>query len=267
MTAILAIDFHYQIVVIADCRVSWSPEVYDPQDNLQKVYPLGPTGIFGFSGSVPAARSVANAIKTRFAGKPLPPSAANILSYIATCARDAYARLPATERGPLQLMYVAPDYGGVTLAASNVTFARNIMVKMEHPTFTPVAQEDAVRLGYAKKYPMDVLRLNRNNLLNLGLEPLGHAFQIGVCIGAFAPSLAAFAPKKVGGLFTIGVATARGVSWYPYGPADGYEMAIEQGHFVQIDHNTDRRVTLQTIFDFDPRNPAAGNLMFETPKT
>ena len=256
----------YQIIVIADCRVSWDPPAFQPQDNLQKVYPVGPTGIFGFSGSIQAAKAVVAEFIQRAAGKPLPPSAADILSDISESARDSYSRLPQTHRGHLELMYVAPDYGNVTMVADNVTFARNLMVRMESPRFLPTPQADAVRLGYAREWPMDNLRQNRNGLLNKGLTPDGRRFQVGLAVGAFAPVLARYAPHQVGGLFTIGVATARGVGWWPYGPVAGLEMVIEEGAFVQVDHNDGRRIPLQSIVEFDPTRPDAGNLIFKTPR-
>lgn len=266
MTAILAIDFMYQIIVIADCRVSWDPPVFRPQDNLQKVYPVGPTGVFGFSGSVQAAKAVVTEFIQRAGDTPLPPSAADIVSDIAESARESYSRLPRDQRGNLELMYVAPDYGNITLEADNVTFARNLMIRMESPKFLPTAQSDAVRLGYAREYPMDILRENRNGLLNYGLSEDGRRFQVGIAIGAFAPTLARYAPHQVGGLFTIGVASARGVGWWPYGPVGGLELVIEDGGFVQVDHNDGRRVKLERIVEFDPSKPDAGNLVFQTPK-
>jgi len=266
MTAILAIDFMYQIIVIADCRVSWDPPVFRPQDNLQKIYPVGPTGIFGFSGSVQAAKVVVTDFIHRVSGKPLPPSAADIVSDISESARTSYSQLHQSKRGYLELMYVAPDYGNVTLEANNVTFARNLLVRMESPKFLPTAQSDAVRLGYARQYPMKNLRLNRNNLLNKGLTQDGRRFQIGISVGSFAPSLARYAPHQVGGLFTIGIATARGVGWWPYGPVKGFELVIEDGAFVQVDHNDGRRIPLKSIVDFDPMRPDAGKLIFQTPK-
>lgn len=265
MTAILAIDFHYQIIVIADCRVSWDPPTYNPQDNLQKIYPHGPTGIIGFSGSVLAAKAVASYMRDHTLGKPLPPSAADIVSDIRHDARTAYGRLKAANAGKLELMYAAPDYAKVSLAAPNVTFASNLMIKMESPEFLPVAQADAIRLGYAVQYPMDDLRLNRDNLLNYGLTPEGRRFQVGIAIGAFAPALARYAPTQVGGLFTVGVATATGHHWYPYGPIDGYELAIRDARFVQIDHNTGQEVLLQTILEIDPNKPPRGGITIDTP--
>lgn len=265
MTAILAIDFMYQIIVIADCRVSWDPPVFQPQDNLQKIYPVGPTGIFGFSGPIQAAKAVVTEFIQRATDTPLPPSAADIVSDIAESARSSYSRLPRSQRGDLELMYVAPDYGNVTLDTENVTFARNLMIRMESPRFLPTPQADAVRLGYARNYPMDNLRLNRNNLLNKGLTPDGRTFQVGIAIGAFAPALARYAPHQVGGLFTIGVATARGVGWRPYGPVDGLELVIEDDGFVQVDHQDGRRIRLENIVQFDPNKPNAGDLLFQTP--
>ena len=58
MTAVLAIDFFYKIIVIANCRVSWKGGSYKPQDNLQKIYPFGPTGVLAFSGDLRPAKIV-----------------------------------------------------------------------------------------------------------------------------------------------------------------------------------------------------------------
>ena len=266
MTAILAIDFMYQIVVLADCRVSWDPPGFKPQDNLQKIYPVGPTGVFGFSGPVEAAKAVVTGFVASVAGKPLPRSAAGIVSDISESARISYTQLPQGQRGTLELMYVAPDYGNVTLETDNVTFARNLMIKMESPQFLLIAQADAVRLGYAKRFPIANIPLNRDNLLGAGLTPERQRLLIGIAVGAFAPSLASYAPNQVGGLFTIGVATARGVGWWPYGPVGGLELVIEDGRFIQVDHNTDRRIPLRSIVDFDAAKPDAGDLIFQTPK-
>jgi hypothetical protein len=265
MTAVLAIDFLYQILVLADCRVAWDPPVYSPQDNLQKIYPCGPTGILGFSGIISTAKSVIKRFQDTVSGKPLPPSAADIVSDLAESARVAYSELPHSERGDLELMYVAPDYGNVTMVAENVTFAKNLMIKMVQPEFLPTAQADAVRLGYATQYPMDILRENRNNQLNLGLTPEGRQFQVGIAVGGIAPLLAKYAPHQVGGLFTIGIATARGIGWWPYGPVSGLELVIDDGQFIQVDHQTHRRIPLQSIIEFDPSRQDAGNLMFGTP--
>jgi len=224
MTAVLAIDFYYQILVIADCRVSWRGHA-TLQDNLQKVYPLGPTGIFAFSGSVKAARAILQQLRTQARGSPLPPSDSDIASDISRSARVAYSSLPLKDRHPIELMYVAPDYGAITMATENVTFARNVMVRMEQPDFSPIPQADAVRLGYARDYPMENIRLNRDNLLNAGLDPLGQTMLIGIAIGSFAPNLAKLAPTQVGGLFSVGTATARGVGWRTYGPINGLELA------------------------------------------
>jgi hypothetical protein len=266
MTAILAIDFHYQIIVIADCRVSWDPPAYRPQDNLQKIYPHGPTGIIGFSGSVPVAKAIASYMRDHTLGKPLPPSAADIVSDIRRDAKAAYALLKGASAGKLELMYAAPDYANVSFAAPNATFASNLMIEMESPDFLPVAQADAIRLGYAVQYPMEYIRLNRNNLLNYGLTPEGRKFQVGIAIGTFAPALAKYAPTQVGGLFTVGVATATGHHWYPYGPIDGYELVIRDGRFVQIDHNTGRAAILQTVLEIDPNKPQPGGIVIDTPE-
>lgn|GEM_PF-2790184 len=264
MTAILAIDFRYQIVVLSDCRVSWQRGSFDPQDNLQKVYPFGPTGVFGFSGDVRSAKLVFERIKTEASAKPLPRNAQFIADDIAQWARAAYSEMSPADQNYLELMYVASDYGNVSLAAQNVVFANSVMSKMTSPSFEPELQPDAVRLGYAINYPLDNIRLNRDNMLNLGLTPEGERFKIGILIGSFAKNLATFSPGQVGGMFSIGIVSVRGVRWFSYSVGD-LELKIEDGKFIQCDHSQGRRVTLKGLWDFDPRQPDAGNLVFKTP--
>jgi hypothetical protein len=210
------------------------------------------------------AKLVLNNLARNISGKQLPPSAADIVSEVAESARSTYAKLSQLERQELELMYVAPDYGNVTLVAENVVFAKNLMVRMVSPSFIPTVQGDAVRLGYARQYPLDNLRLNRDNMLNAGLTEDGRKFQVGISIGAIAPVLASYAPNQVGGLFNVAVASPRGVKWSPYGPVNGLELAIENGVFVQVDHKDGRRVRLESIIDFDTTKPAAGDLQFGT---
>src|SRR5262245_43018941 len=115
MTAILAIDFYYQIVVIADCRVSWQGGSYKPQDNLQKVYPFGPTGVLGFSGDIYSAQVIFRDIKDKAAHLSLPPSAQILVDDISNWARDSYSSISPAMQNPVELMFVASDYGNISL--------------------------------------------------------------------------------------------------------------------------------------------------------
>jgi len=267
MTAILAIDYYYRIIVISDCRVTWSPQPPRIQDNLQKVYPLGPTGVFGFSGGIAAAKAVVRQMVANLKNKPLPPSAVEIAQDISACARDAYSKLPSIDKIDLQLMYVAADYGNEALRAKNVKFARNVLVKMEAPDFEPVEQSDYVALGYAVKYPSDTIRQDRDSMLRYGLDPLGQRFQIGVSIGAHGEGLATISGDPVGGLFTVGIVDLAGVRWSSYSYPGQAELRIEGGRFVQYDLVDGRRIPLKTLLEFDPRNPESGSMVFNTPSS
>lgn len=265
MTAILAVDYHYQIIVIADCRVTWLTNPPKLQDNLQKVYPFGPTGVVGFAGGIAAAKAIINKINQEAPRKSLPSSAKEIVSDIASWATDAYSRLIRSDQIPLELMYAVVDYGEVTLATPNAVFANNILAKFSAPDFEPKMQSDFLALGYANQYPASTIITNRNNMLQLGLEPLGLQFQVGISIGAYGEGMAKIAGDPVGGLFSVGVITARGVGWYPYSYGDQVELKIEDGTYVQYDLKNGKRVPLKAIWDFDARRPDAGSAVFHTP--
>jgi len=264
MTAVLAINYHYQIIVIADCRVTWLTTPPKLQDNLQKVYPLGPTGVLGFAGSVVAAKAFANYVRKANPNKNLPPTALGIVDDITVWARESYSELPQRDRTSLELMYAAADYGRVTLVASNVIFAENILAKFVSPNFEPEFQSDFVALGYAVKYPADVIRKNRDNMLSLGLDPFGQKFQVGITIGGYGEELAKISGNTVGGLFSVGIINARGVGWSAYSIGDQVKLEIEDGAFIQYDLKDGRRVPLKTIWDFDARRPEVGKLTFES---
>lgn len=265
MTAILAIDFIYQIVVISDCRVSWQGGNYRPQDNLQKIYPVGPTGILGFSGDVYCAKIILRAIKNKASNKPLPPSAQIIAEDISKWARESYSEIPTIMQKYVEFMFVASDYGNISLVTENVIFAKSILIKMVSPHFNPTFERDAIRLGYSVNYPIDNIILNRDNMLDLGLSPEGERFKVGIMIGTFAQTLASYSPSQVGGMFSVGIIDPRGVRWFPYSIGD-LELKIEGGKFVQYNHYDGRRIPLKVLWNFDPGKPEAGNLMFTPPK-
>jgi len=265
MTAILAIDYYYQIIVIADCRVTWLTNPPKLQDNLQKVYPFGPTGVIGFAGGIAAAKAIVNSINQEAPLKGLPSTANEIVSDIANWAKDTYVKLPKSDQIYLELMYAAADYGQITLAAPNVVFAKNILAKYTSPAFEPQLQPDILALGYANQYSPEIIRENRDNMLNLGLDPFGRKFQMGITIGTYGEGLAKIAGDPVGGLFSVGVITARGVGWFSYSYGDRVELKIENGQFVQYDRQAGKRVPLKAIWDFDARRPDSGNLVFRTP--
>lgn len=253
-------------MVIADARMSWEPSSFRPQDNLQKIYPLGPTGIIGFSGSVVAAKAIFSHLTSKDQRRPLPQTAEQIPIDIGAAAREAYSKLRSRERQDVHLMYAGADYSSIGLVADNMIMARNVMAVMSSPNFEVKNSPDAIRLGYAQHYPITVLIENRNSLMRHGTSEMGRRFQVAIAIGSFAPSLARYAPHRVGGLFTVGVATAEGVGWWPHGSGEDYQLLIEDGKFVQIDHKRGRRIHLKTVMEIDPYRPSSGDLRIDTPE-
>lgn len=268
MTAVLAIDFYYQILVFADCRVSW--QYQDPhkppqlQDNLQKVYPCGPAGVFGFAGNISAAKAITKKIRQEAQKKPLPPSAETILEDISLWSRDAYRTLPRKDKQYLEIMYIAADYGKISLMASNVTFTNKILAKMVSPDFTIERKENYVALGYATCYPEEQIFEIQESLLRLGLDASSRRFQMAVALDAIGEELIQIGGDPVGGLFSVGRVTASGVTWLPYSKGN-IELAIEDGKFIQYDHSDDKRVPLKVVWEFDARTPEAGGLIFKLP--
>jgi hypothetical protein len=266
MTAILAIDYFYQIIVIADSRATWlfpQTNKSKPQDNLQKVYPYGPSGIIGFAGGIAAAKAVLIYIKKESENIHIPKSTLDIAHLIGGWAKESYLKIPSSDQIDLELMYTAVDLENVSLRTTNATFARNYLVKYISPNFNPEFQTDFVGLGYAKNYPRDIIRENRDGMLEFGLGPLGKKFQVGITVGSYGEELVKISNSLVGGLFSVGVVNTDGVNWYSYSIGDSVKLQIENGKFVQYDLKDGRRIPLKTIWDFDARRPEAGKLAFE----
>lgn len=266
MTAILAINFLHEIVILADCRVSWqaprgraNPR---PQDNLQKLYPFGPTGVLGFAGDVYSAKRVFARIQREAARVSMPASARAIADEVSGWAQDEYARMQIPPgRQPLELMYVASDWKSVSLAARNAVFSEQVMVEMTSPEFRPSAHADAIRLGLARRTPMDNIKLNRDAWLGLSLDPDQEKFFAGVFLVTYSTGLAARSPAEVGGMFCAGITSVTGVRWYSYS-IGALELRVEDGQFVQYDHNNGRRVPLKLLWEFDASKPDAGDNVF-----
>lgn len=261
MTAVLAIDFIVHILILADCRVSWSGGKNEPQDNLQKVYPLGPTGVLGFAGDVSNAKKIVNEI--RKTNKNLPPTAMHIAQDISKCACQVYSKLPQKDQRYLELMYVALDYGNVNFITKNAVFANRVLTKMVSPKFKIQNETDCVRLGYAKNYPIKNLRENRDNLIDYGIKPGGIQFQSGIAVGHFGKALVSYSPTTVGGMFCVGTISKDGINWSSYTSGE-YELIIQNGKFVQIDKSNGRVIPLKTLLEFDPNKPDVGNNRIDT---
>ena len=266
MTAVLAIDFYHEILVVADCRVTWMSNSLQFQDNLQKVYPMGPTGIFGFAGGIAATKQISIDMMRNAKPLPIPNSASDIVEDISKWAKESYSSLSPIDKVETQLMYVAADYGNIQLVTPPISFSNHIMVKMVSPDFDPIQYDDYIALGYATKYPPELILEFRNSMLNYSIKPDSKSFQILVSVAHFGESLSRLAgDNSVGGLFSVGIVNLSGVQWFPYSYGERIELKIEDGGFVQYDHQTNVRVPLKTLLDFDARKPDSGISLFNMP--
>lgn len=267
MTGVLAISFPYQVLILADCRVTWTTARPRLQDNLQKLYHFSPTGVLAFAGSVDAARALFRYIASQPTGQPLPPDPTYIARELAKWATDTYLSLPLAQQKDFALLYAAADYSRVGLAAANLVFADNVLATMSAPSFEPLFHSDVAALCYATSLPVADLVSARDQLLSLATEPIGIAMQVGMTIGTYGERLARLSGEPVGGLLTVALANARGVSWHPYSYAEEVGLRIEAGKFVQFDNRETpgKEFPLLAVWEFDARRPSPGDLYVRAP--
>lgn len=267
MTGVLAISFPYQVLVIADCRVTWRAAHPRLQDNLQKLYHFSPTGVIAFAGSVAAAKALFLHIGAQPHGQPAPPTASDIAHELSTLARDSYQSLPSADQVEFEILYAAADYSRVSLAAENLVFAENVLATMEAPRFELSFHIDAAALGYAKSLELADLVSYRDQLLGMATESSGVPLQVGVAVASYGERLARLSGEPVGGLFTVAVVDARGVRWIPYSYAEEVGLRIEGGRFIQFDSRKPpgKVFPLEAIWEFDTRRPAQDDLYVSAP--
>jgi hypothetical protein len=258
MTAVMAIDFLSHILVISDCRISYKGGNPEPKDYLQKVYPFGLNGIIAFAGDIVSAKAIMTKI--------IKSTHLLNINEIPLLASEAYKNSPDYPGRIVELMFVASFPSEHIGISNNAIFPKNLLFEMTSPDFKLTQKKDNIRLGYAKKYDEKILLENRNNLINVGLDPTNRKFQIMTVVGSFGNSLAKLCENTVGGLFSGGVITPVGVDWLSYSIDDKFELKIEDGRFIQYDHEKERRIQLQTIFEFSSNQYSRKNLRLDTPK-
>lgn len=267
MTGVLAISFPYQILVIADCRVTWRAAKPRLQDNLQKLYHFSPTGVIAFAGSVAAAQALFRYIGSQPTGQPLPPDPTYIAREVSNWARATYQSLHAADQVEFELLYAAADYSRVGLAGDNLVFADNVLATMSAPDFQLSFRSDVAALGYAKTLEIADLVSARDQLLGLATEPIGITMQVGIAVGTYGERLARLSGEPVGGLYTVAVADVRGVTWYPYSYGEEVGLRVESGKFIQFDNREvpSRVFPLQAIWEFEIRRPSPSDLYVKPP--
>jgi len=267
MTGVLAISFPYHVLVFGDCRVTWRASAPRLQDNLQKVYHFSPTGVIAFAGGVAAAKALFKHIRDQPKGQPLPPSPRDIALELSSWARETYGSLPKADQVEFEVLYAAADYSRVSLAAENMVFAENVIASMVAPKFQPEFNSDGAALGYAKSLPMADLVHTRDQLVYTATKPSGIQFQTAIVIGTLGERLARISGEPVGGLFTVAIADARGVTWHPYSYGKEVGLAIVGRRFVQFDNRVSppKSFLLEGVWEFDTRRPTVEDLYVQAP--
>ena len=267
MTGVLAISFPYHVLVFGDCRVTWRAAVPRLQDNLQKVYHFSPTGVVAFAGGVAAAKALFKHIKAQPRGEPLPPSPRDIVLELSNWALETYNSLPSSDQIEFEVLYAAADYSRVSLAAENLIFAENVLATMVAPEFQPEFHLDGAALGYAKSLPMTDLVHARDQLISTATKPSGIQFQNAIVIGTLGERMARLSGEAVGGLFTVAIADARGVTWFPYSYGKEVGLSIIGRRFIQFDNRASppKSFLLEGVWEFDARRPSMEDLYVEAP--
>jgi hypothetical protein len=255
MTAVMAIDFLTHIIVIADCRISWSGN-YPPQDFLQKVYPFQINGLLAFAGDILSAQAIFISIK-----KTNPTN----LNDISICAKEAYKQIRDYPGRIVELLFVisSPDIDRSPPIVTNLPM--NVLFEMVSPNFYPIRRFDFLRIGKAINYNPEILLENRNSLCDLGLNPSTRKFQMGIVANSIGNQLAKLGENTVGGLFSAVSISPNGVDFLQYSIGDKYKIEAENGKIIQNDLENNRRIQLQTIFEFSPNQYSNKNLRLDTP--
>lgn len=255
MTAVMAIDFLTHIIVIADCRISWSGN-YPPQDFLQKIYPFQINGLLAFAGDILSAQAIFKSII-----KSQPTN----LDDISICAKEAYRQIHDYPGRIVELLFVisSPDIDSSPPIVTNLP--KNVLFKMVSPNFYPIREFDFLRIGKAINYNPEILLENRNSLCNLGLDPSTRKFQMGIVANSIGNQLAKLGENTVGGLFSVVTVSPNGVDFLQYSIGEKYEMETENGRIIQHDLENNRKIKLQTIFEFSPKQYSNKNLRLDTP--
>lgn len=269
MTGVLAISYPYHVLVLGDCRVTWRAAAARLQDNLQKVYHFSPTGVIAFAGGVTAAKALFSHIRRQPQGQPLPPSPVDLASQLSEWARITYSSLPSRDQIEFELLYAAADYSRVSLVAENMVFAQNILATMVAPGFSPELHSDSAALGYAREIPKTDVVDARDQLFSVAVEPGGVRFQNAIVIGSLGERMARMSGQPIGGVFTVAVADARGVTWYPYSYGKEVGLAIIGRRFIQFDTREEppRAFPLEGVWEFDDQHPAIDNLYVSPPNS
>ena len=149
MTAIIAINFHYKVIVVADCRVTWTGQNSKrKQDNIQKLYPIDKFGILGFSGDLVPAKAVMTAIRDRLNAAPVGYIGVALAEVISKVSREEYSKLGVEDKGELQLMLAGPLSPIPQVKAENVSMFSVGLFQLDSPYFEMKQLELVARLGF-----------------------------------------------------------------------------------------------------------------------
>ena len=263
MTAVLAIDFVYKIVVLSDCRVSWirGPEKR-AEDNLIKIYPVDHVGVLAFSGDL----DIAKAVFTRIRKEPQRGLGNSLALQYATIAKEEFSKLSVNaEDAKLQLLFAGLKNIESIRTGTNVSILPVGLFRFESPDFEVRQLKLAAGLGAADEIPLDVIKEIRDGLWNMGLDTKNKYAQVGIAIGALGSYMSHYGGEDVGKFILAGIYDLESFGWQQYGNADDVHLTVEGGRPVLHDPRRELKVKLKTIFEYSPAKDDPQELKIESP--
>jgi hypothetical protein len=290
MTVVIAFRFLQHVAVFADCRVSYG-DSSEVDDNLQKLYQIDKRMVLGFSGPLEGAYQVIQAVKRNIRPEGRRLVASNLQMDVERWIRHEYQQIKQPDRKGLSFLIATVE----PLRRERPTYKRGCPdgadIEISEPKWVPRAPELSVLvLKPSRSKPHKLVRRQGRKFMTIGvgreareaiqreLERLyGFALklrhvQAEVAVNSVMATLMKQQIDTVGGLFPGALLSADGINWIRYHSpsAEGdVTLAIEDGHYVQIDNRTGRRVPLKTIWEwFEERSsapPRGSSGVFEDP--
>jgi len=287
MTVVIACRFLNSIILIADCRVSYSGQD-TVDDNLQKLYPLDEKIVIGFSGPLVGAHQILEAVKRNRKAYQKRATAANLLSDVERWIRHEYRMIKEPkDRKDLSFILASDDPKREMRSIWHTQDGREISKPQWFP-FVPELREIKLypstskpeNLHKEEKGMCKIIGVNDDDqkaiekrLMDLfGFEFKQPKLQALVIVNTLMYDLMERRIITVGGLFQCAVLSDMGIEWLSYSlPSDYGNVSLEivNGQYIQRDNITGKVVPLMTIWQWQKewqKNPHPGRFgTFEDP--
>lgn len=266
MTIVIANRLLNSIIIVADCRVSYTgSNVVD--DNLQKIYQLNKRMVLGFSGPLSGAYQVLDKIKSNISNYSKPPIADNLRIDVERWIRHEYREIE-NEQDRLNLSFVIATVeprrevhskfitsGGKEAPKPKwFPYMPDLCITTLKPSkaITGGLQKTNLGMCHVIGVNKEAQKLARDTVVKL----FGFEFgKPGLQAQAIVNSLMAVLMEKhiltVGGLFQCALLSSNGINWMTYDlPSDYGDVSLDiiDGKYIQRNNVTGRIVPLETIW-------------------